>query len=1712
MKKSHRIFTIILLIAAFTLILGACGDADDTTQHAPEINMTQMPLYVEGEGAARPAVQPLGWQGIFEAAREGYTLVPHEFGPTGVDVSSSFVLTPPRDIPPGQLPDISIDGQPFPLVTRQANGTFLVTPIMPLAHNSLYIFRLARDGHADITWTFQTTARFQIMSTLPGHESVNVPVDTGIEINFSSGGHTDIREHFSVYPSVEGRFIQRGGTTVFMPTNPLEQGRLYTVTISAGISLPGTNEIIEEDYVFSFETSDDDPRRQQQTYSFHFSTIYTEYPSFEPPQVNFRLNYAHGGTRPAVNIEVFRFDDNERAVEEVQNMLTAPRWTWFAWQDSLIDVSGLARVTSMRITEPQSQDDWWWHETLQLPDALPPGFYIINASIDGETEDQMILQITDLAVQIFADDDSTLVWVNDMATGRPAVGARVYNSLHTAQTDANGIAVLDGGMTDAEDMLFVTASDGKRCIIFHARHIGPVPLARSWGWSGPQPDEAYWTALQLDRTLFQRDDTLYFWGFVQNRTYHEEIDYISAVLTEGWGFGRSWGIGTRDTLHRQTVSVSGGTYSDHIQLPNLDQGSYRLTIYHGDIVLGSIFFEVQDYVKPPYQMLVSSDRRAAFIGESVTFTARAEFFEGTPVPELDISYNIWGSQLRHDTWGQRGTTDIDGEIDVSINQLVAEGNAQGQTHLTFTAEATLPEIGWTSRSASLQVFINDIDVRVRASRTNEDANLTIDVHNITLDRINDGTSEHSRDFLDEPVEGQELSVSIVRIYWVPVRIGERYCFIERIVVPRYRHDRREEVIERFTLTTDDEGNATRDFTVPNRQGESYMARITTTDGNGRRISHDTFIGRDWWNFFANAESGEPFLYGAREWGEGYDIGDEVNLTVMSGTEAMDRGNFLFVIASGGIVEYHVGINPLTFTFGEEHLPNATVYAVHFNGHTYHSGWQMRETLQFNSASRELVLTATTDQDVYSPSDTATITITAADSDGNPKAHAHINIAVVDEALFALRDYNVDTLTSLYRTIPSGVRHNVSTHRTFASDGHDDVMERGIVWTNVDGASREMMALNDAQVPMPMAVAEAAQDTGGGSDETHIREIFEDTAIFAALQTNEYGQATFSFQLPDNITSWRLTISGITDDLYAGNDISNIIVTNPMFVHYSLNDIFLVGDEPVIGVNAFGTALSGGERVTFEIWNYDTPGDIIRAEGAAFERVNIPLWEMTEEGAHSIIIRAVCENGLSDAVRHNFQVINSHRLMDTAVFYDGITTETTFAAGRDGLTQITFIDRGRGQFLNELIGMRWARGARIESLVMRREANRIIREYFPDLNLYTGVDSFNSQDYQRADGGISMLPYAESDLAVTVRMMPFILNDINAHALRNYLYNIFEDDNSAENKMTALYGLAMLGEPVLIDLHNYAMIEELSIRDIAYIALGFVALGETHIARALYNDRILPHIQHIAPYYRIYTGTTRADILEATSIVALLAAQLNMPERMGLHQYTMRNHTWDLLVNIQRLSFIIHEIDNVDDQAASITYTMFGEEVTRDLSGWRNFTLRIPTQNLHEFELISVTGDVGAVSIHRVPLEDIEIVDNEITITRQFFRAGERVARDTFDQGDLVRVQITIDYSTRALTGSYRITDFLPAGLVHTSGSARFGNMSETPGQWRFATSEGQRITFFDHNSRFSGVRTYYYYARVINPGIFRAEGLIVQNLGARDYLTVGIDSVITIVE
>jgi hypothetical protein len=665
----------------------------------------------------------------------------------------------------------------MPKIEKNGDREFIITTSIALLQNSLCIFRLSRDGKDDITWAFQTAKKFSITSCFPGNAATNVPKNSGIEITFSSAGYTPIDGYFSISPHVEGRFEYHKSTAVFVPKS-LDYKTVYTVTIKAGIKLEGTNDVLLEDYDFAFETeaeTEDTPARHAE--SIYFFSKYEELPTIEAPRVGLYTYNPRGASLPNMNVEVYRFGSVEKAIEAIELLGSAPYWSRYAKNNVLTATNGLSKIMSFNARDNYDGDKSF----LTLPDKLSQGFYLIEAKV-GANRDQMVVQISDLPVQVIGDNDKAIFWVNDIGTGKASAGATVYDAKEGKKyvTDSEGIAVIDRmvGARNTGEQFAITSTNGKTCVWLYTQNY-----SRYFGSDAADANEAYWTTLQLDRDLFQRDDTVSFFGFAQNRESSKSISNVVAVLTAGYRYGN---FAARDVLHRQVVPIKNCVYSDEIKLPNLDSGPYCLTVYNGDIALASTYFTVREYVKPPYKIDVAADKAAAFAGETVTFTAKAGFFEGTPVADLDVSYRLsLPSYYTNSMASNKGEakTDINGKVEVS-EKIMPESGAQGQAGLAFSIEATLPEMGLTTKRTSVRVFINDIEVASRASLKDGNATLIVNVDSITLDRINNGTAKHYNDYLDAPVANKAISVEVYRVYYEKVALGDYYDYIEKKVRDR----------------------------------------------------------------------------------------------------------------------------------------------------------------------------------------------------------------------------------------------------------------------------------------------------------------------------------------------------------------------------------------------------------------------------------------------------------------------------------------------------------------------------------------------------------------------------------------------------------------------------------------------------------------------------------------------------------------------------------------------------------------------------------------------------------------------------------------------------------------------------------------------------------------------------------------------------------------
>jgi hypothetical protein len=189
-------------------------------------------------------------------------------------------------------------------------------------------------------------------------------------------------------------------------------------------------------------------------------------------------------------------------------------------------------------------------------------------------------------------------------------------------------------------------------------------------------------------------------------------------------------------------------------------------------------------------------------------------------------------------------------------------------------------------------------------------------------------------------------------------------------------------------------------------------------------------------------------------------------------------------------------------------------------------------------------------------------VAVTDADGKSMATT-VLLSVIDEALFQLqqRDYN---FFANYFSCGGG---------SFSSQQTDELLPA--LYTTV--ASGVVQSYASHSFP----VVDPGCQCGGGGDPVP-RENFKDTALFEVVNTDADGRGTVTFELPDNLTSWRVTGRAISDDFHAGSSSTLLPVGLPLFVEPVLNTSYLASDRPALRLRAFGDALEPGQPVSFEV--------------------------------------------------------------------------------------------------------------------------------------------------------------------------------------------------------------------------------------------------------------------------------------------------------------------------------------------------------------------------------------------------------------------------------------------------------------------------------------------------------------------------------------------------
>ncbi len=378
---------------------------------------------------------------------------------------------------------------------------------------------------------------------------------------------------------------------------------------------------------------------------------------------------------------------------------------------------------------------------------------------------------------------------------------------------------------------------------------------------------------------------------------------------------------------------------------------------------------------------------------------------------------------------------------------------------------------------------------------------------------------------------------------------------------------------------------------------------------------------------------------------------------------------------------------------EEHRPNFFIEATTVFDTRVH---QQAAQICVPPEEGVLDLSVETDKAEYKPGGKARVKITAQDLDGNP-VKAQIVLSVFDKSVLyiqpeytpeiakffhgRLRHHNVQMSTNLYEQFSAwGYVHRPFTRLDpYPSGWFGRWGFTGIDWRTIDertlgimegtgtyfmreermlgDVSRQAAPALEAQVRAADSLsfkagaivtevpASSPSQEAPAFVEAEVRTEFADTALWlTSLETDEDGTAEATFDMPENLTTWKVNSWAMTRQTRVGEASTSAVTTKNLLVRLQAPRFFMEYDEVVISANVHNYL---DEDKTARV-SLDIPEEYLKLIGdtPAMTDVNIRAgsearvdWrvKVVKEGSVDITVKALTDEE-SDAMKMTFPVL------------------------------------------------------------------------------------------------------------------------------------------------------------------------------------------------------------------------------------------------------------------------------------------------------------------------------------------------------------------------------------------------------------------------------------------------------------------------------------------
>lgn len=803
------------------------------------------------------------------------------------------------------------------------------------------------------------------------------------------------------------------------------------------------------------------------------------------------------------------------------------------------------------------------------PRAPEPGAYLIEAIGQSSLKNHpsprpvySIVQITTVALSVKREVDHVLVWATDIQSGEPLEKLPLKVTLFesdkkmlkeiSGSTNKQGVAVFDGIWVDEEDWgtnLCVEVTDTKKLIRSCQSDHGVGDPYRDRLRKGPH----FFAYVYTDRPIYRPGQKVHFSSFVREV---KEGRYLMPDSSRTFDVVVEDAAGETIFEKKGVKLLPGGIIENSFDLSTSDdipRGAYAVTIKTKDQTFARKF-HVTSYRKPSFKVEMTSEKPEVVNGNDLQVKVKGTYYFGAPLRKAKASWSIMTSTYFFSPDGYSDFSFIDDDL---LRQKTSEeGEAFYFTDYEYEVVEEYPGTEDSSKwddprgeealrqPSSLFKSPDGKQVKRIRNELDQDGILEIrykpDIKKYPISQlltveanVTDPSQQevaaagdvivHKGEFYiggktDRWVygKGEKAHLDVVTLdtkgkasggrSFTAELIRREYKFIERQNAQgywEYIFDHQDSSIQKLKGKTDPQGKARLDVVIP--QAGTYRLILRSIDSKENNLQSAV-------SFYASGEGYVPWKVNEPQTLElvadksSYKVGETARVLVKS---LMPVSKALVTLERGRVLEYRVvklgtensssnaGLIEIPITEGT--IPNIFVSVVAHAGREGERApllFSGETELVVEPESKRLQVQMTADREgtvspgegdkppIYRPGEEVTLKIKTTDGGGKPQP-AYVMLSVADESVLNLLAYKLpDLVKKFFYKRANSVTTSSSLISLKAGDG--------------------------------------------GVNESKKRKNLHDTAHFtAAVKTNEKGEASVTFKLPDDLTTWVAEALAIT---------------------------------------------------------------------------------------------------------------------------------------------------------------------------------------------------------------------------------------------------------------------------------------------------------------------------------------------------------------------------------------------------------------------------------------------------------------------------------------------------------------------------------------------------------------------------------------------------------